>query len=267
MRSPTTRDPIETESTGEPALLGAGVGAASLAPPGPVVGAPAVGDGCTPTNLAANFKNKFSRHLRDGRNGDTANSGQGGSPSEIQSNAERSTALKRRAQAIGVRLNQSSSQYSTYFLVLTPDSRSTQSIVLNCGCNAALRLHPKLIGLNQERDKKKISSTMETSKCVLAHTNLQLLISPERLPSHQAGSSVAKTQAIVIDPQDNPTDYNMSDSDEMKKAKNEILENLKNWCRETFKRMREQSFHDEIDASELFWVPNLVLPPKFKMYD
>ena len=49
---PRKRDPIETESTGEPELPGAGAGATSFAPSENVVGAPAVVDGCTPTNLA-----------------------------------------------------------------------------------------------------------------------------------------------------------------------------------------------------------------------
>ncbi|XP_038998632.1 protein SCO1 homolog 1, mitochondrial-like, partial [Hibiscus syriacus] len=108
---------------------------------------------------------------------------------------------------------------------------------------------------------------METSECLMAQANPQQLISPERLPNHQVGFSATKTQATVLDPEDNPTNHNMSNPDEMKKIDNEIPKNLKNWCRATFKGTRGQSSYNEMDASELVMVPDLVLPPKFKMPD
>lgn len=52
---PTTIDPAETESTAEPEIPGAGVGATSFAAEN-VVGAPAVADGSTSANLPRNYK-------------------------------------------------------------------------------------------------------------------------------------------------------------------------------------------------------------------
>lgn len=59
---PTTRDPAETESTAEPEIPGAGVGATSFAAES-VVGAPAVADGSTSANLPRNYKGSYTTFI------------------------------------------------------------------------------------------------------------------------------------------------------------------------------------------------------------
>ncbi|XP_039003078.1 speckle-type POZ protein-like [Hibiscus syriacus] len=81
----------------------------------------------------------------------------------------------------------------------------------------------KLAELNQGKGKEKISLTRETVECVKAQASSQPIISPNRIPGHEV----------------------------TKRTNNEIPENLKQWCRETFQGMRGQSSHRGMDATEL----------------
>ncbi|KAE8687726.1 hypothetical protein F3Y22_tig00111008pilonHSYRG00074 [Hibiscus syriacus] len=126
-----------TENTAEPDLLGA-VGAASLAPPDSVVGATAVGDGCTPT-ISSQFlktKDRFDlwghtwRRSRYGRNGDIATEGK--VEALVRFRVTPSEALLLNASHKHRRRfeSQSSSQYSTSFRFryLTPARHEGQAL-------------------------------------------------------------------------------------------------------------------------------------------
>ncbi|XP_040940646.1 uncharacterized protein [Gossypium hirsutum] len=66
----------------------------------------------------------------------------------------------------------------------------------------------------------------------------------------------------------NPTVPDFDEAVEVEKARMEIPKNLEDrckWFEEKFKALENVDYHDGIDAKDLSLVPDLVLPPKFKM--
>ncbi|KAK5773333.1 hypothetical protein PVK06_049639 [Gossypium arboreum] len=122
--------------------------------------------------------------------------------------------------------------------------------------------------INTERDNKK---TLYPSS--FTPTNVQT--GPQGVPiirtqQYQAGNSAPVDYPIGSgsNPRGNPTDLEVPDLDKIEKTERELpgqLEDRYRWLEEKLKAMENVDFYCGIDAKDLSFVPDLVLPPKFKI--
>ncbi|XP_039009802.1 uncharacterized protein LOC120138397 [Hibiscus syriacus] len=125
----------------------------------------------------------------------------------------------------------------------------------------------KLSGMTSMEGKEQNTAVAETSEYAPVQSGPRLVISSEKLTRHPTGSSITKIQMAVTNPQNNLNEYNVPDLNEIEKMKNQVPGHLKDWCKDFFKKMGGQDSQEGIDAVELSLVPDLVLPPKFKMHE
>ncbi|KAE8716368.1 PCF11P-similar protein 4 [Hibiscus syriacus] len=131
--------------------------------------------------------------------------------------------------------------------------------ILQSQANMMKEMMTKSSGLRPEIVKEPSTAPVEVSR---QESTPRLVISPEKLVEHPAGSSAVKVQMATTNP---PYEYIDVDPEEMEKPKMEVPEHLKDWCKGFFKEMGKQGSQDGMNAEELSLVPDLVLPPKFKM--
>ncbi|XP_039058579.1 cingulin-like [Hibiscus syriacus] len=94
----------------------------------------------------------------------------------------------------------------------------------------------KLPGQSGMEGKEQNTAVAETSEYAPVQSSSRLVISFEKLTGHPTGSSAAKIQMVVTNPQNNPNEYNIPDLDKIEKMKNQVPEHLKIGARISLRR-------------------------------